>query len=1065
MPRTHVVVKKALADVISQSPAVVGVAAASGFGSLTTRALAMRSPGTVVSTVGLGSVVPNTAAASANPIVQDRRIDWSYAGAPSITTGRTKFGATISAYSGTSATIQNALAGAGNNQYVELGAGTFTLSNALNVAQRDNVTLRGQGMSTILRFTGDGGSAWIHGGASCPLTLAGGAAAAADALPNIASAPGSSTAVTGTHGNSGVYARGATVLNLASGAGWAIGDCGVLIQNDFADGTLPRAGWFISAKTDHSQSTATGICWQGDYYNYGASVEQRFVVVGVSGNNVTISPPLVHGLWQSSLSPRVWRYPAGEFASGVGLENVRLDTTSLGIEHSLIGFFRAKDCWVKGVGIVPNPSAGGDGGVTFIDCLQCSQRDTWMGAINGGGIYTTTSYATSIMGSQLCLIENNIYYGCEAPIVINNNVMGCVFSYNYEFYTGAGLGEGGLDNHNTGGLYNLREGNSVHKISADIFHGNCMLESAYRNYCADRGFDLQSYQRYWNMLGNVIVATAARKSLPTDGTLYDRWASVGFRLGYNGQLADTSPFYNGFDPPYNFGVQYDIATATTAFLWYNYTTTGGTQSNASEVPSADPSFPNPVPPSNVIPASLVYAQTPAFFAVGTAGTTQWPPIGPDVTGGAYQGGRAHKLPAQLMYESAAGDIANFNPSLYGTTAERTELTLWPNGSVTAANATLAAVQAAVNAAVDGQRVLIPNGSEAWAGGISTTKKILIRAQNYTATEQGTLTRSVTITNNAGTTPLFAMVNGSTYHIGLAGIRFNEGSGTGNYLSVGGSGNKVPLLSDCTFECGTRGGNNPTNAFIAWTTQGGVVWNVWWQTTRTDWNLVLGGGIFFDSPRAWQTASTMGMDDTNGDVNVYVEDSTAMNIDSVFDVDQRGRLVVRGCHFDGTWFLTHGFTSGMYAGGRHVEIYDNTFVSTNTVPHAKNLSGRYFWLRAGTVVITGNSAAGPVDTQSYGPNIDLLQMGDNTSPSGSDGPMQPGWGHNGTTDIREPIYMWGNTGAMGSMWGFNNQAGNWEGVTIVASTPGQANGELFVNLGAKPGWTRYTYPHNLRYTKA
>jgi hypothetical protein len=380
--------------------------------------------------------------------------------------------------------------------------------------------------------------------------------------------------------------------------------------------------------------------------------------------------------------------------------------------------------------------------------------------------------------------------------------------------------------------------------------------------------------------------------------------------------------------------------------------------------------------------------------------------------------------------------------------------------IVASSCTTADVQTAVNAAVDGDRVLIPNGSCSWTSGISTTKQIIIQAQNYTPTPGGTMTRNVTITNNAGTTPLFSLTSGNSYHVGFVGIRFNDGSGTGNYLRFSGSGTKVPLLADCSFEYEIRYGDNPTNAMIAWLSSGGVIWNTWWASKRTSPSQVGGSTMFMDHPRAWNTASTMGQLDTNGIINVYVENSTGIDIDAIFDVDQGARLVVRNNYFDGTWFLTHGFTSGLWGAGRHVEIYDNTFRSTRT-DETRNLSGRYFWLRAGTMLATGNDVAGPVRTQDYGSTIQILNIGDNTSPSGSDAPMQPGWGHDGTNNVRDPMYVWGNTGAMGSAVGFNNQSGNWQAVTIVATSPGQVDGELFVNLGAKPGWSRYTYPHPAR----
>lgn len=371
-------------------------------------------------------------------------------------------------------------------------------------------------------------------------------------------------------------------------------------------------------------------------------------------------------------------------------------------------------------------------------------------------------------------------------------------------------------------------------------------------------------------------------------------------------------------------------------------------------------------------------------------------------------------------------------------------------TIVAASCALADVQTAINAANDGDVVKIPNGSCAWSGGISTSKQILVQAQNYTATPRGTMTRSVTITHNAGTTPLIQMTSGNSYHIGVGGIRFNDGTGSGNYLRFSGSGSKIPLVYDCAFQIPKEGGNNPTNSKIAMLNQGGVLWNIYFQGLG-DPNQINMSPIFLDAPRAWTTASTMGQLDSNGTVNFYLEDSTAKDVDALVDVDQRSRAVVRSNLLDGTWLLTHGFTSGMYAGGRHVEFYDNTLRVTT---RSRNMSGRYFWLRAGTAVVTGNDAARADDTQSYaGGSVGILSIGDNTAPNGTDGPMQPGWGHNGAADVRDPIYVWGNTGAMGSSVGFNNSSGNWAGVT--------GSNELIVNQGAKPGWSRFTYPHPAR----
>src|SRR4029077_18976922 len=76
-------------------------------------------------------------------------------------------------------------------------------------------------------------------------------------------------------------------------------------------------------------------------------------------------------------------------------------------------------------------------------------------------------------------------------------------------------------------------------------------------------------------------------------------------------------------------------------------------------------------------------------------------------------------------------------------------TLARGANIMASSASRDAVQAAVNAAVDGDTVLIPNGSATWTSGIKTTRQIIIRAQNYTPTARPTTstTRNVVITYN------------------------------------------------------------------------------------------------------------------------------------------------------------------------------------------------------------------------------------------------------------------------------------------------------------------------------
>src|SRR6266704_3396365 len=105
------------------------------------------------------AVLPLSAQAAAWTGIIDpsRAIDWSQAGVPGgIPTNRTQCGATVGQTNDASV-IQNALNGCGPNQYVKLGAGTFTFSTGINVT-KNNTTLRGSGPDqTILKFSAGSG--------------------------------------------------------------------------------------------------------------------------------------------------------------------------------------------------------------------------------------------------------------------------------------------------------------------------------------------------------------------------------------------------------------------------------------------------------------------------------------------------------------------------------------------------------------------------------------------------------------------------------------------------------------------------------------------------------------------------------------------------------------------------------------------------------------------------------------------------------------------------------------------------------------------------------------------
>ena len=91
-------------------------------------------------------------------LAPSRAIDWSTAGIPGgiPSASWTQCGSTIAAYSGTAAAINTALANCPANHYVQLGAGTFTLSTGI-AWTKSNVALRGMGANqTIIAGSGNG---------------------------------------------------------------------------------------------------------------------------------------------------------------------------------------------------------------------------------------------------------------------------------------------------------------------------------------------------------------------------------------------------------------------------------------------------------------------------------------------------------------------------------------------------------------------------------------------------------------------------------------------------------------------------------------------------------------------------------------------------------------------------------------------------------------------------------------------------------------------------------------------------------------------------------------------
>ena len=382
----------------------------------------------------------------------------------------------------------------------------------------------------------------------------------------------------------------------------------------------------------------------------------------------------------------------------------------------------------------------------------------------------------------------------------------------------------------------------------------------------------------------------------------------------------------------------------------------------------------------------------------------------------------------------------------------------PTDTSYALSASQTDVQAAITAASDGQKVVIPDGSATWTSGITTTKQVWIRALNYTPTTLGTASRSVSITNNAGTSPLLSLTSGNSFSVGVTGIKFLEGTGTSNHIKLLGSGTKVPLIADCYFEVKQRNGNSIDVAIIDVQCQGGVFWNCKWQglgdgTAPPNDPYPDGACVVLKPPaRPWHSDGTMGDRDTDGTINTYFEDCTFINVGQCPDNDDNGRFVFRHNVLDGAWGLTHGLSSA--DAGRHFEYYNNTFSVTS--PY-RNMASRYFFCRAGTGIFTDNVVNECADPGNFGSANQIDTWVEDYHNTGPDSPYvyaypcphQVGQGYESGSHVLDPIYLWNQSGARAYT------------ITYRSPTMVQINRDIYANSGPKPGYVKYTYPHPLR----
>jgi hypothetical protein len=582
-------------------------------------------------------------------LAPSRAIDWSQAGVVGGIPARTTVCATLNP-GATAAQINAAINACPSGQVVSLGAGTYSISDD-GIVMKSGVTLRGAGADkTLLVFTANNYCSNLQAAICFSGTN--------DWTGAANTQPGGANAADWTGG----YAQGSTEITLSNvgSTGIAVGQ---YINLDQANDTTPGSDFFVCDTTNASCSLEGGNGGR----TIGGVIHSQIQIVkvtAVSGNTYTITPGLYAPNWRASQSPGAWW--ATTPIQNAGLEDVSVDATNAGGQMN-VAMYNAENDWVRGVRLVRTCTCQRDL-LQLNMAAHCTVADSYFYGTQGQSV----NYGIEAYGASDDLIENNILQHVVAPMVIQQN-LGSVYAYNYAINDTYADGQGihwmadEFTQHNAGVEFNLYEGNVGPGLGGDVFHGNQLMNTLFRNYFlgADPGrpdntvaVALESYIRYMNIVGNVL-------GTPGTTTTYEGNGAVGvsktvFNLGGgNTEGAVTVPA--------------DPLVVSTLLRWGNYdTANAAARFQASEVPSGLSKYANAVPASHMLPASFYLSAKPSWWPAGKA----WPPIGPDVTGGNIAGlnGHANTIPAEDCYlhtmggpADGTGNVLTFSASTcYGT---------------------------------------------------------------------------------------------------------------------------------------------------------------------------------------------------------------------------------------------------------------------------------------------------------------------------------------------------------------------------------------------------------------
>ena len=469
--------------------------------------------------------------------------------------------------------------------------------------------------------------------------------------------PGGTQAANWTAG----YSKGTTQISLSN-----IGSNGISVGKhiflDQAEDTATNSGFFVCEETGTSPPCSAEGGGGDPGREVGGIARQQVQIVkvtGINGSTYTISPGLYAPNYAIGKSPGVW-WPSS-MISNTGVENLSMDLSSAGSDTNTVVMMNASNVWLTGSRLVKN--------------CNCSRSQVYLWQVSRATIQNnyfygqsgqSVSYGIDTYIATDCLIVNNIFQHTPAPMMLHTT-SGSVYANN--FTTNNTYDDGGspqyhwqiqsIIGHSAGVMYNLFEGNIGNGVGADAVHGNSVMNTAFRNYLHGKDYNridntnpimLESWNRYWNIVGNVL-------------------GTYGYHNAYE-TGSDTSIYKLGAGRS---SVPNDSVLSTSMMRWGNYdVVNAAVRWVASEDGHTAATYPALSSASQTLPASFYLSSKPSWWPSGKP----WPPIGPDVAGGNISnlGGHAYTIPAQDCYlnvmagpANGTGSVLNFNASAcYGS---------------------------------------------------------------------------------------------------------------------------------------------------------------------------------------------------------------------------------------------------------------------------------------------------------------------------------------------------------------------------------------------------------------